>query len=175
VFYLRKHRNPEYSRTTRAALSRILKVSGGNHMIHNYQITDSGLQVTVETGIPCSVFTIVNLCLYTVYSVDNYHLGICIFLSKVYSNSIMVVCGQISWQVQKTINVSLSKIMNSRAHISHGPPANATVSTDMVFQSHSSPSAALQFAVATDRTISTDLGGNFMDRNVTDKRGSTGV
>ncbi|KAJ7348945.1 hypothetical protein DFH08DRAFT_132284 [Mycena albidolilacea] len=137
VFYLMKHRNPDYSRTTRAALSRILKV-------------------TVETGIPCSVFAIVNLCLYIVYSVDNYHLGICIFLSKVYSNSIMV-------------------IMNSRAHISHGPPANATVSTNMVFQSHSSPSAALQFAVATDRTISTDFGESFMDRNVTDKRESTEV
>ncbi|KAJ7348367.1 hypothetical protein DFH08DRAFT_865863 [Mycena albidolilacea] len=92
-----------YSRKTRATISRILKV-------------------TVETGIPCSAFAIVNLCLYTVYSMDNYHLGICVFLSKVYSNSIMV-------------------IMNFRAHVSQGPPANATVSTDIVLLS--SPSAAL--------------------------------
>jgi transketolase C-terminal domain/subunit len=27
MFYLMKHRNPDYSRTTRAAVSRILKVS----------------------------------------------------------------------------------------------------------------------------------------------------
>jgi hypothetical protein len=52
------------------------------------------MQVTVETGIPCSVVAIVNLYLFVAYSANNYNLGIGIFMTKVYSNSIMVVCEQ---------------------------------------------------------------------------------
>ncbi|KAJ7362892.1 hypothetical protein DFH08DRAFT_1025360 [Mycena albidolilacea] len=140
VFYLMKHRNPDYSHTTRAAVSRILKINA----------SASGTQVTVETGIPCSVFAIVNLYLFVAYSANNYNLGIGIFMTKVYSNSIMV-------------------IMNSRAHISHGSPASAAPATEMVFQSYSSPSAALQATVETNGTISTDF-GSFMGRDITDKR-----
>ncbi|KAJ7814360.1 hypothetical protein B0H13DRAFT_2381816 [Mycena leptocephala] len=57
-------------------------------------------QVTVETGVLCALFALVNLYLFVSYSGGNNHLGICIYLSKVYSNSMMVV-------------------LNSRAHIGH--------------------------------------------------------
>ncbi|KAJ7895346.1 hypothetical protein B0H13DRAFT_2338944 [Mycena leptocephala] len=84
AFYVYKQRTPDFSRTTLAALSRILKV-------------------TVETGVLCALFALVNLYLFVTYSGNNYHLGICIYLSKVYSNSMMVV-------------------LNSRAHIGHDCP-----------------------------------------------------
>jgi hypothetical protein len=48
----------------------------------------------------CALFALVNLYLFVTYSGNNYHLGICIYLSKVYSNSMMI-------------------ILNSRAHIGH--------------------------------------------------------
>ncbi|KAF7333826.1 hypothetical protein MVEN_02339500 [Mycena venus] len=120
TFYLIQKRTPDLSRKTHVALSRILKV-------------------TVETGVLCAIFAIVNLCLFMTYDGNNYHLGICIWLSKVYSNSIMV-------------------IMNARAYIDHLPPPGASQGTELVFQSCSSPSAALHVAVERTQTASTEFG-----------------
>jgi len=81
VFYLLKSRKPEF-KNTNAILARIIKI-------------------TVETGLLCALFAIVDLCLFVTYTETNYHLALCTALSKVYSNSILL-------------------ILNSRAQIGHG-------------------------------------------------------
>ncbi|KAF7333856.1 hypothetical protein MVEN_02342600 [Mycena venus] len=131
TFYVIQQRTPDLSRRTHALLSRILKV-------------------TVETGVLCAIFAIVNLCLFMTYDGNNYHLGICIWLSKVYSNSIMV-------------------IMNSRAYIGHVLPPGASQPTELVFRSFSSPSAALHVAVETTQAASTDC-GTLLRQSVADKQ-----
>ncbi|KAJ6577851.1 hypothetical protein B0H19DRAFT_1370916 [Mycena capillaripes] len=118
AFYVRKRSEPGFSRPTLAALSRILRV-------------------TAETGVLCALFAIVDLFLFVTYSGNSYHLGVCIWLSKVYSNSIMV-------------------ILNSRANIGHGPPDGTNRMTEVVFQSNSS-SSALQVAAETTQTTNGSL------------------
>ncbi|KAJ6493024.1 hypothetical protein C8R45DRAFT_1135885 [Mycena sanguinolenta] len=81
VFYLLKARQTELKTKTKASLSRIIKI-------------------TIETGVLCALAAIVVLYLFIAFGGNNYHLGVCIWLSKVYSNSILV-------------------ILNSRAHIGH--------------------------------------------------------
>ncbi|KAJ7119142.1 hypothetical protein C8R44DRAFT_737967 [Mycena epipterygia] len=80
VFYVMKSRKPEF-KNTNLILARIIKI-------------------TVETGLLCALFAIVDLYLFATYKGVNYHLAVCIELSKVYSNSILL-------------------ILNSRAHIGH--------------------------------------------------------
>ncbi|KAJ7778691.1 hypothetical protein DFH07DRAFT_950699 [Mycena maculata] len=72
----------------------------------------------VETGLLCALFAIVVLALFVKYEGNNYHLGVCIWLSKVYFNSILV-------------------IMNSRIHIGHEVASDpkSVGGTDLVFQS----------------------------------------
>ncbi|KAJ7771465.1 hypothetical protein B0H16DRAFT_1513636 [Mycena metata] len=123
AYYVIKRRRPDFSRLTLTALSQILRV-------------------TVETGFVCASFALVNLVLFVTYGGNNYHLGICIWLCKVYSNSILA-------------------ILNSRRHIRNSASKR---SADIVFQS-GSPSAALHFAVQTTRTEdsgSTEFSGNFL-------------
>ncbi|KAJ7491118.1 hypothetical protein FB451DRAFT_1166416 [Mycena latifolia] len=113
VFYILKARQPGFRRSTDAVLFRIIKV-------------------TVETGLLCALFALVDLSLFIKYNGNNYHLAVCIWLSKVYSNSIMV-------------------ILNSRAHIAHEPPPNPTSLThisDMAFQTRSHQTT-LQLAIET--------------------------
>ncbi|KAJ7919623.1 hypothetical protein B0H13DRAFT_1988434 [Mycena leptocephala] len=118
VFFIMKARQTEFkfSNATNIAISRIIKVS-------------------VETGLLCAVFAVVDLYLYVAYDGNNYHLATCIWLSKVYSNSIMV-------------------ILNSRAYIGHAAPQDATRAqiTDMVFQSHMSPPTAVHVSVDREST-----------------------
>jgi hypothetical protein len=85
----------------------------------------------------CALFALVNLYLFVTYSSENYHLGICIWLSKVYSNSMMVV-------------------LNSRAHIGHDLPDATNRSTEVVL-SYGTRSAALQVAVETTRSATVDF------------------
>ncbi|KAF7349361.1 hypothetical protein MSAN_01725900 [Mycena sanguinolenta] len=72
VFYLLKAKQPEFKAKTKATLSRIIKL-------------------TVNTGVLCALSAIANLYLFLAFDGNNYHLGVCIWLSKVYSNSILVV------------------------------------------------------------------------------------
>ncbi|KAJ7063639.1 hypothetical protein C8F01DRAFT_1230091, partial [Mycena amicta] len=58
------------------------------------------LLLTVETGLLCVIFALVDLYLFLGFKGTNYHLGVCIELSKIYSNSILL-------------------IFNSRVHISY--------------------------------------------------------
>ncbi|KAJ7611667.1 hypothetical protein FB45DRAFT_760422, partial [Roridomyces roridus] len=71
VYYVMQARQPGFIHT-RAMINRILKV-------------------TAEAGVLCAVFALVDLSLYVKFNGNNYHLGVCIWLSKVYSNSILVV------------------------------------------------------------------------------------
>ncbi|KAJ7728902.1 hypothetical protein B0H16DRAFT_1587920 [Mycena metata] len=73
LYYIIQARQPGLRQVTKTSLSRIIKV-------------------TVETGVVCAVFALVDLYLFVKYDGNNYHLGSCIWLSKVYSNSILVVC-----------------------------------------------------------------------------------
>ncbi|KAJ7207114.1 hypothetical protein GGX14DRAFT_118532 [Mycena pura] len=93
AFYLNKARpKPGFNHTTDVTVSRIIKLS-------------------VETGLFCALSALAVLALFVAYDGNNYHLGVCIWLSKVYSNSIMV-------------------ILNSRAQIAHrGTALGSTVPT----------------------------------------------
>ncbi|KAJ7648905.1 hypothetical protein B0H17DRAFT_1215443 [Mycena rosella] len=74
--------------------------------------------VTVETGLLCALFAIFNLYLFITYQGTNDHMALYIELSKVYSNSILL-------------------IFNSRAHIGHVGPNETTnyTASDVVFKS----------------------------------------
>ncbi|KAJ6606192.1 hypothetical protein DFH09DRAFT_1299468 [Mycena vulgaris] len=71
VFYLAKSRRPEFKKTN-GVISRII-------------------MITVETGLLCALLAIFDLYLFVTYKGTNYHLALCIELSKVYSNSILMV------------------------------------------------------------------------------------
>jgi hypothetical protein len=68
---------------------------------------------------------------------NNYHLAVCIWLSKVYSNSIMVVSNSLLDLAHNTSYHVHDQILNSRAYIGHEVPPNASRAhmSDMVFQS----------------------------------------
>ncbi|KAJ6493047.1 hypothetical protein C8R45DRAFT_927840 [Mycena sanguinolenta] len=110
VFYLMKAREPEFTPKIKATLSRIIKV-------------------TVETGVLCAVSALVVLALFVAFDGNNYHLGVCIWLSKVYSNSIMI-------------------ILNSRAHIGHDPTVTGSttklVETEVMFGTSVGPTSTMQ-------------------------------
>ncbi|KAF7293890.1 hypothetical protein HMN09_01185100 [Mycena chlorophos] len=113
AYYLLKARSPGFSSRTTAAVNRII-------------------MVTIETGIPCAAFALVDLALFVKYQGNNYHLGTCIWLSKVYSNSILA-------------------ILNSRAQIGH---ATSGTEPSVVNISHSH-SGTNRSASASKRTAST--------------------
>ncbi|KAJ7063659.1 hypothetical protein C8F01DRAFT_1133841 [Mycena amicta] len=93
VYYLLKARQPGFRGATYAAVNRIIKV-------------------TVETGIPCAIFAIIDLALFVKFNGNNYHLGTCIWLSKVYSNSILAILnsrmsiGHNSGSFEASVNIS---------------------------------------------------------------------
>ncbi|KAJ7770291.1 hypothetical protein DFH07DRAFT_735517, partial [Mycena maculata] len=87
VFYITKARQPDF-RHINGALSRIIKVNATHALQTPQSLT---IQVTVETGVLCALSAIIVLVLFVKFEGNNYHLGVCIWLSKVYSNSIMVV------------------------------------------------------------------------------------
>ncbi|KAJ7096952.1 hypothetical protein C8R44DRAFT_889540 [Mycena epipterygia] len=80
VYYLVILRSPEI-RGTNALVTRIIKI-------------------TIETGLFCAIFALVNLYLFLAYKETSYELAVRIELSKIYSNSMLL-------------------ILNSRAHIGH--------------------------------------------------------
>ncbi|KAF7323893.1 hypothetical protein MKEN_00610700 [Mycena kentingensis (nom. inval.)] len=63
------------------------------------------LKTSVESGLFCAIAAITVLVLFVVFEGDSMHLIVCLWLTKVYSNSIML-------------------ILNSRARIGHGTEAN---------------------------------------------------
>ncbi|KAJ7253315.1 hypothetical protein B0H12DRAFT_1051085 [Mycena haematopus] len=82
IFFLRNSTDPEFtSKRTNSLVSRLILI-------------------TVQTGGMCMLFALVNLFLFVTYKGTNYHLAVCIELSKIYSNSILL-------------------ILNSRAHMGH--------------------------------------------------------
>ncbi|KAF8198759.1 hypothetical protein K438DRAFT_2016186 [Mycena galopus ATCC 62051] len=129
LYFIMKARNREFQfRSTNIALSRIIRV-------------------TVETGVLCALFAIVDLVIYVKFNGNNYHLAVCIWLSKVYSNSIMV-------------------ILNSRAYIGHAVPPNVSQPgmSDIVFQGLGPASTVQVSMVLANRTdLSTDIGSESVD------------
>ncbi|KAJ7108231.1 hypothetical protein C8R44DRAFT_938253 [Mycena epipterygia] len=71
VFLITKLRKSDFKRTI-TMLTRIIKI-------------------TVETGLLCALFAIADLYLFATYKGTNYHLALCTELSKVYSNSMLLV------------------------------------------------------------------------------------
>ncbi|KAJ6537804.1 hypothetical protein B0H19DRAFT_1180941, partial [Mycena capillaripes] len=116
VFFIKRAQQTDFSTSTDIAISRIIKVS-------------------VETGLLCALFALLDLGLYVAFDGNNYHLAVCIWFSKVYSNSIMV-------------------ILNSRAYIGHGALQDSTRgnTTDMVFQSYGRPPTAVHISGETAST-----------------------
>ena len=51
------------------------------------------IRLTVETGLVCATFAILDLSFYIRWQENNYHLAPSIPLSKLYSNSLLVVSG----------------------------------------------------------------------------------
>ncbi|KAK7038424.1 hypothetical protein R3P38DRAFT_544389 [Favolaschia claudopus] len=101
------------------------------------QFNQFKIPLSVETGVLCAICAIVTLALYVAFDGNNYHLTWCIWLSKAYSNSILV-------------------ILNSRAHLGPSPPSLTTANlTDMTFSSHPSRSmtSTIRITVETDQTV----------------------
>ncbi|KAJ6606306.1 hypothetical protein DFH09DRAFT_1119782 [Mycena vulgaris] len=120
-------REPGFRSSTHALLGRIIKV-------------------TVETGLLCAIFAGVDLYLFVAFDGNNYHLATCIWLSKVYSNSIM--------------------ILNSRAYIGHTPPPGEgdrmTGMTDVVFESGSRGRTGTVVQVSIETASTTDYSSQFL-------------
>ncbi|KAJ7243153.1 hypothetical protein B0H12DRAFT_1131143 [Mycena haematopus] len=133
VFYLLKAKQPGFKSKTKTTVSRIIKI-------------------TVETGMLCALSAISDLYLFVAFDGNNYHLGVCIWLSKVYSNSILV-------------------ILNSRAHIGHDVvlPGHTRMSqmTDVVFHSSRGPTSPTQFSV--------DMQASNIESNVETLEGNVAV
>lgn len=49
------------------------------------------IRITVETGLTCATFAILDLALFLAFENNNYHLAPSIALSKIYANSLLVV------------------------------------------------------------------------------------
>lgn len=81
VFYLVKARTSEFQKTTNQIITRIV-------------------MLTAETGLLCAIFAVFDLYLFATFKETNFHLALCMELSKIYSNSILL-------------------ILNWRAHIGH--------------------------------------------------------
>ncbi|KAJ7611682.1 hypothetical protein FB45DRAFT_314326 [Roridomyces roridus] len=99
VFYLIGARTPEFRQTTNKVLMRIILM-------------------TVETGLLTAVFAIVDLYLFASYKNANYHLALCIELSKIYSNSILLI---LNWRAQLGQRRAPSDVhtMTPQANLSH--------------------------------------------------------
>ncbi|KAF8185301.1 hypothetical protein K438DRAFT_1974012 [Mycena galopus ATCC 62051] len=84
IFVLRRSTDPEFtSRRTSSIVARVI-------------------MMTAETGAMCMAFALVDLFLFLKYKDTSYHLSVCTELSKIYSNSILL-------------------IFNSRAYMEHRP------------------------------------------------------
>ncbi|KAF7353771.1 hypothetical protein MVEN_01062500 [Mycena venus] len=116
-FYLLKSRHRGFQHSTDRMVFRIIKV-------------------TVETGLLCTLFALADLSLYVRYRGNNYHLAVCIELSKVYSNSIMI-------------------ILNSRAHIGHTPPTQQGEPSEIRFSRGPSASSTIQVISSTTEKYDT--------------------
>jgi hypothetical protein len=83
MYFLRRSTDPEFtSKKTNSLISRLI-------------------MLTAQTGLVCTVLALVDLVLFATLKGTNWHLAICTELSKIYSNSILL-------------------IFNSRAHMGHG-------------------------------------------------------
>ncbi|KAJ7765795.1 hypothetical protein B0H16DRAFT_1524419 [Mycena metata] len=104
VYSLHKSRQPEFgSKRTNSIITRVITL-------------------TAETGILCMAFALVDLFLFVNFPSTNYHLAVCIELSKIYSNSILL-------------------IFNSRAHIGHSSQTTDVDVSTSIFKGHSSSTA----------------------------------
>ncbi|KAJ7651866.1 hypothetical protein B0H17DRAFT_1215121 [Mycena rosella] len=133
VFIIVKARQPGFRRSTDAVLSRII-------------------QITVETGLLCAMFALIDLSLFIQYDGNNYHLAVCIWLSKVYSNSILV-------------------ILNSRVHITHAPPPNGASrnrTSGIVFHS-GGRGPSVQVAIETESRSTREDGSDSIPQSAADK------
>jgi len=116
VFFLRKERpDPEFtSNKTNSIISRIIVI-------------------TAQTGTLCMLFALVDLFLFAKYKGTNYHLSVCIELSKIYSNSILL-------------------IFNSRAHM--GYECHLTTNNNSYSVSLSSPAFRTRSSAPMERGVS---------------------
>jgi len=129
IFVLRQSTDPEFtSAKTNSLVSRLIKL-------------------TAETGILCMLFAVLDLFLFASYKGTNYHLALCIELSKIYSNSILL-------------------IFNSRAHMGHG--CNHTDSYSVNFSSSGyrtrvSTAPPIEIGVDMSSNRNSDLVGKIID------------
>ncbi|KAJ7778756.1 hypothetical protein DFH07DRAFT_795854 [Mycena maculata] len=114
AYYLIKARRPEFMGNTNMIVSRVIKL-------------------TAETGVLCAIFALVDLYLFVTFKGTNYHLAVCTELSKVYSNSILL-------------------ILNWRAHIGHrhAPATNISrhICSDIAFKTGTIPSSSVHVELA---------------------------
>lgn len=98
VYYLRRIRSGVRSTTT--LLTRIIRAS-------------------VETGLICATFAILDLSIFLSFPHNNYHVPMCMCLSKLYSNSLLAVHVSLrSTSASRLMN--LLQVLNTRVHIIGG-------------------------------------------------------
>ncbi|KAF7294619.1 hypothetical protein MIND_00998500 [Mycena indigotica] len=112
VYYLSKARQREFTRMN-SAISRILFL-------------------TVETGALCTIVVLVDLYLFLAFKGTNLHLSLCIELSKIYSNSILLIFNSratISYRVIQPEDVNISVAVDKTVtSIRFARPSLATAS-----------------------------------------------
>lgn len=106
---------------------------------HTAALISKFIRVTVETGLVCATFAILDLSLFLAFKTNNYHLAPSIALSKLYSNSLLAV----SWFISFTLLLASSRrlyicpdthrtpvhqVFNARVRIVGGRnPADSTI------------------------------------------------
>jgi len=125
IFFMRKSIDPEFtSAKTNTIVSRLI-------------------MLIAETGVMCTLFALVDLFLFASYKGTNWHLSVCIELSKIYSNSILL-------------------IFNSRAHMGHGCNRTGNYSVNLsssAFRTRVPTDSQIEFGVHVLSDQNSDLAG----------------
>ncbi|KAK7035916.1 hypothetical protein R3P38DRAFT_3263390 [Favolaschia claudopus] len=124
IYYLRRSTDPDFtSAKTNSLVSRLI-------------------MLVAQTGVLCMMFALVDLFLFVKYKGTNYHLSLCIELSKIYSNCILV-------------------IFNSRAHIGHQcNPTDSYTSVDIsnsLFRTRAPSTGPIEIGVSVSSDARSDI------------------
>lgn len=131
------------------------------------------IRITVETGLACAAGALIDMGLFIGFPNTNYHLTMCLLLSKLYSNSLMVV-SKPSFVRKHFLRFVPHQVLNSRVRIVGGRDESTvqldpTLSTIQWIHSASTrtdsriPGAAVRLLRFNDDDISSHITGETTD------------
>jgi len=132
--------------------------------------------VTIETGLICAVFAIIDLSLFLAFEYNNIHLPLCMALSKLYSNSLLMVMntrikivgGRVPWEDDEAVTSSGLSLVKCGSNSRARPSTPAFIQNVAAPRSINAQSGA--FAVALDQPDPFDAspmekGGFYLSRS----------